>query len=197
MTGWGGFDSGEGAPVILNAVTPVLFLLGCLFVLIAGLKAPQEPRIAELVVLIVGFFLLFNKVWSPQYSLWFVVPAVLALPHWRLLLSWMTVDMMVWPILMWHMMGTDNLGLPGSVLNIVVIARDAFIIAIMVLVVQQMYARRRDKVRDAHYGCDPLMTTPDDWEEAKRTWVSPRPQSSESAPSSSHSVSSLPATGQS
>ena len=197
MTGWGGFDSGEGAPVILNAVTLVLFLLGCLFVLIAGLKAPQEPRIAELVVLIVGFFLLFNKVWSPQYSLWFVVPAVLALPYWRLLLSWMTVDMMVWPILMWHMMGTDNLGLPGSVLNIIVIARDAFIIAIMVLVVQQMYARRRDKVRDAHYGCDPLMTTPDDWEEAKRTWVSPRPQSSESAPSSLHSVSSLPATGQS
>ena len=118
ITGWTGFDAGEGAPVILNTVTLVLFLLGCLFVLVAGLKAPEEPRIAELVVLIVGFFLLFNKVWSPQYSLWLVVPAVLALPYWRLLLTWMTVDMMVWPILMWHMMGTDNLGLPGGALNI-------------------------------------------------------------------------------
>ena len=195
MTGWTGFDSGEGAPVILNAVTLVLFLAGCLFVLVAGLKAPQTPRVAELVVLIVGFFLLFNKVWSPQYSLWLVIPAVLALPYWRLLFTWMTVDMMVWPILMWHMMGTDNLGLPGSALNLIVLTRDAFIVAIMVLVVQQMYGRRRDKVRDAHFGCDPLMTRPTDWEEAKRTWE-PQP-SSASAPSQSHSFSSVPATGQS
>lgn len=195
MTGWTGFDSGEGAPVILNAVTLVLFLAGCLFVLVAGLKAPQTPRVAELVVLIVGFFLLFNKVWSPQYSLWLVIPAVLALPYWRLLFTWMTVDMVVWPILMWHMMGTDNLGLPGSALNLIVLTRDAFIVAIMVLVVQQMYGRRRDKVRDAHFGCDPLMTRPTDWEEAKRTWEPQR--SSASAPSQSHSFSSASATGQS
>ncbi|MCQ4623083.1 glycosyltransferase 87 family protein [Corynebacterium sp. CCUG 70398] len=185
--GWNGFDSGDGAPVILNAVTLVLFLAGCLFVLVAGLMAPQTPRVAELFVLIVGFFLLFNKVWSPQYSLWLVIPAVLALPHWRLLLSWMTVDMLVWPILMWHMMGTDNLGLPGGMLNLIVVTRDGLIIAIMVLTVMQMYGRRRDKVRDAHFGCDPLLTTPADWEEAKKTWE-PQ-QSSESARSSSGSDS--------
>ncbi len=193
--GWTGFDSGGGTPVILNAVTLGLFLAGCVFVLIVGLKAPQTPRVAELFVLIIGFFLLFNKVWSPQYSLWLVVPAVLALPHWRLLLTWMTADMLVWPILMWHMMGTDNLGLPGAALNIIVLIRDALIVAIMVLVVRQMYGRRRDKVRDAHYGCDPLLTTPADWEEAKQHW---EPQQSlESAPSSLPSPSSVPASGQS
>ena len=165
MTGWTGFDSGEGAPVILNAVTLILFLLGCLGVLILGLKAPQTPRIAELVALIVGLFLIFNKVWSPQYSLWFVVPAVLALPYWRLLLSWMVVDMAVWPVLMWHMMGADNMGVPGWFLNIVIISRDAFIIAIMVLVVQQILGKRRDKVRDAHNGHDPLMSLPYQWKE--------------------------------
>ena len=163
--GWAGFDSGEGAPVILNAVTLILFLLGCLFVLILGLRAPQTPRIAELIVLIVGFFLLFNKVWSPQYSLWFVVPAVLALPYWRLLLSWMVVDMAVWPVLMWHMLGDDNMGVPGWFLDIFILGRDAFIVAIMVLVVKQMLGQRPDKVRDAHNGHDPLMSLPAEWKE--------------------------------
>ena len=39
--GWSGFDSGEGAPVILNTVTLVLFLAGCAAVLVLGLKAPR------------------------------------------------------------------------------------------------------------------------------------------------------------
>ncbi|OFT85188.1 glycosyltransferase family 87 protein [Corynebacterium sp. HMSC29G08] len=163
--GWAGFDSGEGAPVILNTVTFVLFATGCLAVLIMGLKAPKEPRVAELLCLIVGFFLLFNKVWSPQYSIWLIVPAVLALPHWKLLLTWMTVDMMVWPVLMWHMLGTDNLGLPGEVLDIVIICRDALIVTIMVLVVQQLFGRRPDIVAQAHNGHDPLLTRPADWQE--------------------------------
>ena len=163
--GWSGFDTGEGAPVILNTVTFVLFAAGCLAVLIMGLKAPKEPRVAELLCLIVGFFLLFNKVWSPQYSIWLIVPAVLALPHWKLLLTWMTVDMMVWPVLMWHMLGTDNLGLPGEVLDIVIICRDALIVTIMVLVVQQLFGRRPDLVAHAHNGHDPLLTRPTDWQE--------------------------------
>ena len=179
VTGWGGFDSGEGAPVILNAVTLILFLAGCAAVLVMGLKAPRTPRIAELLTLIIGFFLLFNKVWSPQYSIWLIVPAVLALPYWRLLLSWMTVDMMVWPILMWHMMGEDNLGAPGWLLDVTIITRDAFIITIMVLVVQQMFGKRRDKVAEAHNGHDPLLTTPEQWKEEDAQWA--QQQSSASA----------------
>ncbi|OHF35766.1 glycosyltransferase family 87 protein [Corynebacterium sp. HMSC074A01] len=179
VTGWGGFDSGEGAPVILNAVTLILFLAGCAAVLVMGLKAPRTPRIAELLTLIIGFFLLFNKVWSPQYSIWLIVPAVLALPYWRLLLSWMTVDMMVWPVLMWHMMGEDNLGAPGWLLDVTIITRDAFIITIMVLVVQQMFGKRRDKVAEAHNGHDPLLTTPEQWKEEDAKWA--QQQSSASA----------------
>lgn len=173
--GWTGFDSGEGAPVILNSVTLILFLLGCAFVLVLGLKAPQTPRIAELVALIVGFFLLFNKVWSPQYSLWLVVPAVLALPYWRVLLGWMTVDMCVWPVLMWHMMGADNLGVPGWFLNLFILGRDGFIIAVMVLIVLQMLGKRPDKVRDAHNGHDPLMSLPPEWKEPKLDDALPAP----------------------
>lgn len=158
-TGWPGFD-GQGTPVILNAVTLALFAGGCLFALVLGVRAPREPRIAEILFLVVAFFLLFNKVWSPQYSLWLVVPAVLALPRWRLLLAWMTVDMMVWPILMWHMLGADNKGLPGEFLNLVVLTRDGLIVAMVVLVVRQMLGKIPDKVAAAHNGRDPLLDAP-------------------------------------
>ena len=74
---------------------------------------------------------------------------------------------------MWHMMGADNMGVPGWFLNVVIISRDAFIIAIMVLVVQQILGRRRDKVRDAHNGHDPLMSLPQQWKEPLPTDAPP------------------------
>lgn len=191
MTGWSGFDTGEGAPQILNAVTFILFAAACLAILVLGLKAPRTPRIAELLFLIVAFFLLFNKVWSPQYSLWLVVPVVLALPYWRLLVTWMAVDMMVWPILMWHMLGEDNKGLPGEALNLIVLVRDGFIVAMIVLVIMQMFGRFPDRVAAAHHGCDPLMTTPKEWDEKEKA-CSPSPRSLASSQSSSPSRSSAP-----
>ena len=59
-------------------------------------RAPEPPRLASLAFLLVAAFLLLNKVWSPQYSLWLVPLAVLALPRWRLLLAWKTLDALVW-----------------------------------------------------------------------------------------------------
>lgn len=185
-TGWGGFDPAGTTPVILNTLTFVLFAAGCLCALVMGVKAPKEPRVAQLLTLIVGFFLLFNKVWSPQYSLWLVVPAVLAVPYWRLLLSWMTVDMMVWPILMWHMHGVENLGVPGAMLNLIIIVRDGFIIAIMVAVIRQMFGKTVDIVARDHNGHDPLLTTPDQWHE---------PAVSSAAPTASESADSSEPTG--
>lgn len=155
-TGWSGFDSGDGAPVILNAVTFLLFAGLCLLIAAFGLSVERRPRVAELIFLIVAAFLLVNKVWSPQYSLWLLIPAVLALPRWRLLLTWMVVDALVWPVLMWHMMGTSSMGVPGELLNLVVIARDGLIVAMVVLVIRQMLGRTPDKVRLAHGGLDPL-----------------------------------------
>ena len=42
------------------------------------LAAPVRPRVAQLAFLLVAGFLILNKVWSPQYSLWLVPLAVLA-----------------------------------------------------------------------------------------------------------------------
>lgn len=155
-TGWQGFDGGDGAPELLNAVTFLLFALACAAIFALGVTASRRPRVADLVFLIVAAFLLINKVWSPQYSLWLVVPAVLALPRWRLLLTWMITEMLVWPVLMLHMHGTDNNGLPGEVLDLVVLVRDAFVVVLIVLVVRQMLGYGRDRVAEAHDGLDPL-----------------------------------------
>lgn len=155
-TGWSGFDAGAGAPSILNALTLLLFVAGCLAIALLGVSVNRRPRVAELVFLIVAVFLLVNKVWSPQYSLWLVIPAVLALPRWRLLLTWMIADALVWPVLMLHMMGTDNKGLPGELLNLVILTRDGLIIAMMVLVIRQMLGQIPDKVYQSHGGVDLL-----------------------------------------
>ncbi|MDK8813400.1 glycosyltransferase 87 family protein [Corynebacterium striatum] len=143
-------------PEFLNSFTLPAFLLGCAAIGIFGLRARREPRVAELIYLIVMAFLLINKVWSPQYSIWLVVPALLALPRWRLLLSWMLVDAMVWPVLMWHMLGTENKGIDHELLDLFVIGRDTFIVIIGILIIRQMLGKSVDKVRAAHGGRDPL-----------------------------------------
>ncbi|RNE48074.1 glycosyltransferase family 87 protein [Corynebacterium alimapuense] len=155
-TGWSGFDPSGATPTILNAVSFALFAGSCVAIGIFGLRVQRRPRVAELVFLILVAFLIFNKVWSPQYSLWLVVPAVLALPRWRLLLTWMSIDALVWPFLMWHMLGVENKGIPGELLDVVLIARLALLIAMVVLVVGQMLGKLPDKVLEAHDGQDPL-----------------------------------------
>ncbi|MHC2799394.1 putative membrane protein [Corynebacterium hesseae] len=140
----------------VNTFSLVAFLACCAAIAITGLKTPRAPRVAEMIYLIIMAFLIFNKVWSPQYSLWLIVPALLALPRWRLIFSWALADALLWPILAWHMLGSENKGLPHEMLDIAVITRDGFIIAIGVLIIRQMWGKSEDKVRAAHGGRDPL-----------------------------------------
>ena len=140
----------------VNTFSLVAFLACCAAIAIMGLKTPRAPRVAEMIYLIIMAFLIFNKVWSPQYSLWLIVPALLALPRWRLIFSWALADALLWPILAWHMLGSENKGLPHEMLDIAVITRDGFIIAIGVLIIRQMWGKSEDKVRAAHGGRDPL-----------------------------------------
>lgn len=122
----------------LNVVSFALFAAACLAILVLGLRAPVRPRAVELIFLIIVAFLVLNKVWSPQYSLWLVIPAVLALPRWRLLLSWMAVDALVWPLLMWYMLGADNNGIPSELLDTALLTRLILLTVMTVLVVRQI-----------------------------------------------------------
>ncbi|MCI2418955.1 glycosyltransferase 87 family protein [Saccharopolyspora sp. K220] len=152
FTGWAGFDGAlpDGAmPTVLNSVSLALFLLACLAIGWLALAAPTRPRLASLCFLVVAAFLLTNKVWSPQYSLWLVPLAVLALPRWRVLLAWMIVDAAVWAPRMYYYLGTANKGLPEGWFLGAVVIRDAVVVALCVLVVREVLRPARDKVRTA------------------------------------------------
>jgi uncharacterized membrane protein len=152
FTGWPGFDGkltdGE-PPAVLNAVTAALFVLCCVGICVLALRAPHPPRVASLAFLVVASFLLVNKVWSPQYSLWLVPLAVLALPRWRLLLAWMAVDALVWAPRMYYYLTPANKGLPPDWFLGAVVLRDAFVALLCVLVVRSVLRPDTDPVRAA------------------------------------------------
>jgi uncharacterized membrane protein len=109
--------------------------------------APRRPRVAQLAFLVVAAFLLTNKVWSPQFSLWLVPLAVLALPHRRLLLAWMTIDALVWVPRMYYLYGNPNRSLPEQFFTSTVLLRDIAVIALCALVIRQIYRPADDLVR--------------------------------------------------
>ncbi len=152
FTAWPGFDGplapGQ-SPVVLNAVSAALFVLCCAGIALLALRAPRPPRLAALCFLVVAAFLLVNKVWSPQYSLWLVPLAVLALPRWRLLLSWMLVDALLWLPLVYAYLGTDAKGLPMGYFLGAVVIRDAVVVALCVLVVRSVLRPETDPIRAA------------------------------------------------
>ena len=150
FTGWKGFDSGLGfwqPPIALNTVVAVAFLLCCAAIGYIALTAPRRPRFAQLVFLVVAAFLLVNKVWSPQFSLWLVPLAVLALPHRRILLVWMTIDALVWVPRMLYLYGEQNKGLPEQWFTATVLMRDIAVLVLIALVIRQIYRPAEDLVR--------------------------------------------------
>ncbi len=150
FTGWGGFDTNLGfwePPTVLNTVTAVLFVLCCAAIAYIAWTAPQRPRLAQLAFLVVAAFLLTNKVWSPQYSLWLVPLAALALPHRRILLAWMTIDALIWIPRMLYLYDDPKLGLPEQFFTTTVLLRDIAVIGLCALVIRAIYRPQFDLVR--------------------------------------------------
>jgi uncharacterized membrane protein len=194
FTGWRGFDQNLGfwqPPTVLNTVTAVLFVSCCVAITYIALTAKQRPRLVQVAFLVVAAFLLTNKVWSPQFSLWLVPLAVLALPHRRILLAWMTIDALVWVPRMMFLYGEQNRGLPEQPFTITVLLRDVAVIVLCALVIRQIYRPELDLVRCRGQVDDPsggvferAPDAPPDWlpdwlrPEAGRTRVTPAPDRS-------------------
>ncbi|MEM6106568.1 glycosyltransferase family 87 protein [Mycobacterium sp. 050272] len=150
FTGWPGFDPKLGfwePPAVLNAVVAVSFVVCCAAITYIALTAPQRPRLVQLLFLVVAAFLLTNKVWSPQFSLWLVPLAVLALPHRRVLLTWMTIDAVVWAPRMYYLYGNPNRSLPEQFFTTTVLLRDIAVVVLCALVIRQIYHPDEDLVR--------------------------------------------------
>lgn len=175
FTGWRGFDSSLGfwePPGVLNAVVTVLFLSCCAAIGYVALTAPTRPRVTQLAFLIVAAFLLTSKVWSPQFSLWLVPLAVLALPHRRILLAWMTIDALVWLPRMYYLYSAPNRGLPEQWFTVVVLLRDIAVVLLCALVIRQIYRPQQDLVRWGGRVDDPAGGVFDRAPDAPPDWLS-------------------------
>jgi uncharacterized membrane protein len=177
FTGWPGFDGplepGQAA-VVLNSVSASLFVLCCAGLAVLAWRAPQPPRLASLGFLVVAAFLLVNKVWSPQYSLWLVPLAVLALPRWRLLMAWMLIDAVVWVPRMFYYLTPAQKGLPPEWFLGAVVLRDAMVVLLCVLIVRSILRPETDAVRTAR-----TRSRSDDPD-----WPAPRPSGTREEPRS-------------
>jgi uncharacterized membrane protein len=176
FSGWQGFDPKLGfwqPPQVLNTVALALFVVSCAAIGYVALTAPQRPRVAQLAFLVVAAFLLTNKVWSPQFSLWLVPLAVLALPHRRILLTWMTIDALVWVPRMYYLYSVPNRGLPEQWFTATVLLRDVAVLGLCALVVRQIYRPEEDLVRWSGRVDDPAGGVFDRAGDAPPRWLAP------------------------
>nr|WP_281386575.1 glycosyltransferase 87 family protein [Jiangella mangrovi] len=123
-----------------------------LLVLIAALAltAPVPPRVAPLAFLAVAAFLLVNKVWSPQYSLWLLPLAVLARPRVRDLALWQAAEV-VYFVCVWRYLGTLYDPSAPLISNdqyaLAIVLRIAGLLWLVVMVVRDIRHPEEDPVR--------------------------------------------------
>lgn len=103
------------APDRLNLGVAVLFVLALVGIVWLALFAGRRPRLMPLLFLTVLAFLLTNKVWSPQFSLWLVPLALLARPRWRPFLAWQAAEALVLFTRFYFFVGNDK---PGAGIDV-------------------------------------------------------------------------------
>lgn len=140
-------------PVRLNTAVAVSFVLSLLLIAVVVLKAPRRARLAQVLFLVVVAFLLTNKVYSPQFSLWLVPLAVLARPRWGPFLAWQAAEVVVLFSRFYFFVGNDaagqgrQAGIPVEWFLYSVLVRDALLLWLCALVVRDLWRPERDVVR--------------------------------------------------
>jgi uncharacterized membrane protein len=141
-------------PTALNAAVAVALLLSAAGVGWLALAARLRPRLPQLAFLLVAAFLLLNKVYSPQYALWLLPLAVLARPRWRSLLLWQATEALVWTMTMLYYLGTEHRGVDVEWFYFSVVLRDVALLALMALIVREVWNPDADPVRRSWPGTD-------------------------------------------
>jgi uncharacterized membrane protein len=141
-------------PDVLNTVAAVTLLVFGAGVAWVTLAAPVRPRLPQIAFLLVAGFLLLNKVWSPQFSLWLLPFAVLARPKWRSLLLWQATEVLVWVVTMLYYLGTANRGIEVEWFFLGVGLRDVAVVVLMGLVMRDVWRPDGDVVRISWPGID-------------------------------------------
>jgi len=142
-------DAGPDPPTRLNLAVALTFLLALGGVVWLALAAPRRPRLVPLLFLTVLAFLLTNKVWSPQFSLWLVPLVALARPRWQPFLVWQGAEALV---LLTRFYFFVSGGSPGDGIGVgwflsAVVLRDLALLVVAALVVRDVLRPELDVVR--------------------------------------------------
>jgi uncharacterized membrane protein len=133
-------------PDLLNAAATGLLLLAAAAIAVLIWRAPQIPRVGQVLFLVVAAFLLTNKVYSPQYVIWLIPLAVLARPRWRDLLIWQTAEAVYFVAVWLYLAGLDGDGARG-------LSKEAYAVAIVLHVAATLWLCGmvvRDVLRPQH-----------------------------------------------
>lgn len=143
--------SGPSAEVVSTG-SLLLFALACVGVLVVGLVAGPRPRMVQLLFLIVAAFLLFNKVYSPQFMMWLVPLMVLAAPRLRDVIIWHVAQLLHYWAVWMHL--ADVVGdyevqhsFDPNLYVLAVLVHMASTVYIMVQVIWDIFRPERDVVR--------------------------------------------------
>jgi uncharacterized membrane protein len=142
-------DTAGGTPHRLNAGVALAFVALLVAVAVLALRAPRRPRLPQLLFLTLVAFLLTNKVFSPQYSIWLLPLAVLARPRWKPLLLWQAAEILVLFTRFYFFIGLNNAGQGIGVwwFLTAVLLRDAALLGYAALVVRDVLRPEQDPVR--------------------------------------------------
>ncbi len=143
-------------PDLLNPLATGMFLLACLGIAVLALRAARPPRLAQLALLVVGAFVLTNKVYSPQYVLWVLPFAVLARPRWRDLLVWQLGEVLYIGAIWWYLVGygTQDKGLHEGWYVVAIAAHWLATAWLMAMVVRDILRPADDPVRGDGFAAD-------------------------------------------
>jgi uncharacterized membrane protein len=150
-----GFGWLTGHVAALNIFSYGLFALSCVGLFALTAIAPRRPRLGQLAFLTVAAFLIFSKVWSPQYVLWLVPLAVLARPRWGAFLAWQLGEVCYYFALDGELMrGSGNPIFPEATFVIGALIRLVTLLVLCGFVVRDIMRPEGDVVRDT-YDDDP------------------------------------------
>jgi uncharacterized membrane protein len=156
------------APVLLNLGVGLATLFVVATVALIAVAAARRPRVPQVAFLLVAGFVLVNKVDSPQYCLWLLPLAVLALPRWGPLLCWQVTEVVLTVANFLVLVNQEHPseGLPMWPYLTSMFLRDAVLMWVMGLVVRDVLRPDADVVRRT--GADDpaggvLVDAPDRW----------------------------------
>jgi uncharacterized membrane protein len=135
----------------LNVLSFLLFGMACALIGVLALAAPRRPRLPQLSFLVIAAFLLFNKVWSPQYVIWLAPLVVLARPRLWSYALWQLAEIVyffgIWAYLITIVSGPGAGGIGTGMYFAAVAARFGTVLLLAGLVIRDILQPQADLVR--------------------------------------------------